>query len=101
MTEQRRLHVIIAGGGVAGLALANCLQAARIDYTLLEARKDIAPQVGASIATFPNGVRILDQLGCLDAINRNAFPVAFVGTHYTNGDHIQPPVDAPQLSTAR
>ncbi|KAI5456632.1 hypothetical protein BGZ63DRAFT_434688 [Mariannaea sp. PMI_226] len=62
------LRVIIAGGGIAGLALANMLEKANIDYILLEAYSQIAPQVGASIALHPNGLRILDQLGCYEDI---------------------------------
>jgi FAD dependent monooxygenase len=36
---------------------------AHINYTLLEARDNISPQLGASIVIMPNGARILDQLG--------------------------------------
>ncbi|KAL6703175.1 hypothetical protein ACN47E_010168 [Coniothyrium glycines] len=66
----RRLHarVIIAGGSIAGLTLANILEQLGVDYLLLEKYKQIAPNLGASIAIFPNGYRILDQLGCYDAI---------------------------------
>lgn len=66
--EGKPFKVIIVGGGVAGLTLANCLQQANINYVLLEARSAIAPQVGASIGIFPNGCRIFDQLGVFDKI---------------------------------
>ena len=56
-----RLRVIIVGGSVAGLTLAHCLHHSDIDFVLLEARNEIAPQVGASIVVLPNGARILDQ----------------------------------------
>ncbi|KAM0607061.1 hypothetical protein ACHAP1_003779, partial [Verticillium nonalfalfae] len=58
--------VIIVGGSVAGLSLANMLEALGIDFILLEAHKIIAPQLGASIGLLPNGLRILDQLGCYE-----------------------------------
>ncbi|GME33552.1 FAD binding domain containing protein [Neofusicoccum parvum] len=61
--------VIIAGGSIAGLVLANMLEQLGIDFLVLEAYSDIAPQVGASIGFFPNGCRILDQIGCFDAIH--------------------------------
>ena len=61
-----RLRVIIVGGGVAGLTLAHCLHHNNIDFVVLEGRKEIAPQVGASIVVLPNGARILDQLGVID-----------------------------------
>ncbi|KAI1843270.1 hypothetical protein JX266_010624 [Neoarthrinium moseri] len=64
--------VVIVGGGVAGLTLANMLEKFDIDYTLLEAYSAIAPPVGASIGLFPNGLRILDQIGCLESIERVA-----------------------------
>ncbi|KAG9857937.1 FAD/NAD(P)-binding domain-containing protein, partial [Aureobasidium melanogenum] len=51
------LKVIIAGGGIAGLTLANALEQANVDYVLLERRNEIAPQVGASIGILANGCR--------------------------------------------
>ena len=60
--------VVIAGGGVAGLVLANMLEAFNLGYILLEAHSAIAPPVGASIGMFPNGLRILDQIGCYEPI---------------------------------
>lgn len=60
--------VVIAGGGIAGLGLANMLEMAEIDWVLLESHSEIAPQVGASIGLFPNGLRILDQMGVYEAI---------------------------------
>ncbi|GKT41102.1 FAD-dependent monooxygenase andE [Colletotrichum spaethianum] len=64
--------VIIVGGSVAGLSLANMLERLNIDYTLLEAYPEIAPQVGASIGLLPNGFRILDQIGCFEPIREIA-----------------------------
>ena len=68
MSPIKHARVLIAGGSVAGLALANSLEQAGIDYLVLEQWHEIAPEVGASIGIFPNGFRILDQLGCYDAI---------------------------------
>lgn len=58
--------VVIVGGSVAGLSLANMLERFDIDYVLLEAYPALAPQVGASIGLLPNGLRILDQIGCYE-----------------------------------
>jgi 2-polyprenyl-6-methoxyphenol hydroxylase-like FAD-dependent oxidoreductase len=55
--------VIIVGGSIAGLTLAHCLQRGGIDFVVLEAHDEIAPQVGASIGILPNRARVLDQLG--------------------------------------
>ncbi|KAG7423091.1 FAD-dependent monooxygenase atmM [Fusarium oxysporum f. sp. raphani] len=66
--SSNNFKVVIAGGGIAGLALANMLEQFDLDYVLLEAHSDIAPPVGASIGMFPNGLRILDQIGCYQPI---------------------------------
>ncbi|KAH6887442.1 FAD binding domain protein, partial [Thelonectria olida] len=68
MALSSEFKVIIAGGGIAGLTLAILLEKFHIDYLILEARDDIAPPAGASIGMMPNGLLILDQLGCYDAV---------------------------------
>ncbi|KAF5681260.1 zeaxanthin chloroplastic [Fusarium heterosporum] len=60
--------IIIVGGSVAALSLANMLEKAGIRYIILEAYDEIAPQVGASICVQANGLRILDQLDCADKL---------------------------------
>lgn len=70
MAPNEDFKIIIAGGGIAGLTLANMLEKFDIQYVLLEAYSAIAPPVGASIGLFPNGLRILDQIGCYEAIAR-------------------------------
>ncbi|KAL3424914.1 FAD binding domain-containing protein [Phlyctema vagabunda] len=67
--------VVIVGGSIAGLTLAHCLQQSGIDFVVLEAHGDIAPQVGASIGILPNGARILDQLGVWEAIDKLIIPL--------------------------
>lgn len=61
-------RVVIGGGSITGLALANMLQLYDIDYVVLEGYSNIAPQVGASIGMLPHGNRILDQLGLYQKI---------------------------------
>lgn len=68
MKADGEFKIIIAGGGIAGLTLANMLERLGLNYTLLESHSDIAPQVGASIGLFPNGLRIIDQIGCYEQI---------------------------------
>ena len=99
--HSRKFRVIIAGGGIAGLTLANALQLAGIDYLLLEARAEIAPQIGASIGLGPNGSRILDQLGCYDDIMALTDPIASTASHKPDGSLIRPRTDAFQLVQAR
>lgn len=57
--------VIIVGGGLSGLGLAHCLTKADIDFVVLERSDLLIPKGGASMALWPNNVRILDQLGLL------------------------------------
>ncbi|GME30130.1 putative FAD binding domain protein [Neofusicoccum parvum] len=66
--EKKDFKVVIAGGSIAGLTLACILEKLGIDFVVLEAYPEIAPQVGASIGLLPNGLRILDQLGLYPAI---------------------------------
>ncbi|KAJ9144948.1 FAD/NAD(P)-binding domain-containing protein [Pleurostoma richardsiae] len=75
MAQDKSFKVVIAGGSVAGLTLANMLQLTNIDYVILEAYPHIAPQVGASIGLLPHGNRILDQLGLFDKIKALSPPI--------------------------
>lgn len=68
MARGKDFKVLIAGGSIAGLTLANVLERLGVDYLLLESHGDIAPQVGASIGMLPNGLRVLDQLGMYEAV---------------------------------
>jgi 2-polyprenyl-6-methoxyphenol hydroxylase-like FAD-dependent oxidoreductase len=70
-----KFRVVIVGGSVAGLTLANILERYKIDYIVVEKHATIAPQLGASIATFPHGARILDQLGLFSSVEDVSMPV--------------------------
>lgn len=75
MEDKTGFKVIIGGGSITGLTLANMLQSFDIDFLVLESYPDIAPQVGASIGILPHGQRILDQLGLHQKINSLAPPL--------------------------
>ncbi|KAH6648814.1 hypothetical protein BKA67DRAFT_522854 [Truncatella angustata] len=60
--SKQPFKVIIAGGSVAGLTLANALERANIDFELLE-KRDVAPQLGQSILVLPCTNLIHEQLG--------------------------------------
>lgn len=65
--------VAIVGGGMTGLTAALHLDRLGIDFILLEAYDEITPEVGASLALYPNFQRVLDQLGVLeDAFHESA-----------------------------
>ncbi|KAI2465042.1 FAD/NAD(P)-binding domain-containing protein [Annulohypoxylon bovei var. microspora] len=74
MAIHEPFKVIIAGGGVAGLALANMLQKAGVDFVVLE-RRDVAPKAGASICLISHTGKILEQLGIWQTICASTFPL--------------------------
>ncbi|KAI0886564.1 FAD binding domain protein [Annulohypoxylon maeteangense] len=68
-------RIVIVGGGVAGLVASGCLQKLGIDHVVLERHVEVAPALGAGIAMWPHGLRVLHQLGCLDAIKAASVPI--------------------------
>ena len=63
--------VLIAGGGIGGLAASIALGARNIASTVLE-RSRFADETGAGIQLGPNATRALRALGVLDAVAANA-----------------------------
>lgn len=98
--QAHRLRVVIVGGSIAGLTLAHSLHHNNIDFVVLEARKEIAPQVGASIVVLPNGARILDQLGLYQDVASFTEPVLLGRTWNPNGTILYE-ADGPLLIQAR
>ena len=62
------VHVLIAGGGVGGLALALMLQQRGIGCTVLEAAAEVKP-LGVGINTLPHAIRELAALDLLPALD--------------------------------
>lgn len=56
--------ISIVGGGIAGLALASCLDPVRFDVTITEKRPEL-PAVGTVLAMWPNAQRALEKVGVL------------------------------------
>ena len=81
-------HVIIAGGGIGGLATALTLQQIGVPFTVFEAARELAP-LGVGINIQPNAVRELHDLGigpdALDTVGLPAREWALVGL---NGNDI-------------
>ncbi|MBO9556273.1 flavin-dependent oxidoreductase [Cellulomonas sp.] len=55
-------HVLIAGGGIGGLALGLTLHQVGVGFTVLESARELAP-LGVGINLQPNAVRELGDLG--------------------------------------
>jgi FAD dependent monooxygenase len=83
--EQQQLKIIIVGGSIAGLTLAHCLHRANIDHIVLEKRDEIAPQEGASIGIWPNGGRMLEQLGLYKELEKLTEPLKMMHVAYPDG----------------
>ncbi|KAL3478169.1 hypothetical protein BJX99DRAFT_245688 [Aspergillus californicus] len=72
--EKDQFKVLIAGGSLVGLGLALALEHAGIDFELFE-KGEFAPQLGASIGYHPPGLRILDQLGVWEDMEKAVIPL--------------------------
>ncbi|CAK3773367.1 FAD binding domain [Lecanosticta acicola] len=95
------MKVIIVGGGVAGLTLANALEKADIDFVLLESRALLDPQVGASIGIAPSSMRIFDQLGAAQEIMDQTTPIQWTHQFRPDGSLVMPSSPSVQILQAR
>ncbi|MGW1932315.1 FAD-dependent monooxygenase [Streptomyces sp. NPDC001919] len=78
-------HIVIAGGGVAGLTTALSLHAAGFQrVTVVETAPAIRP-VGAGLNLMPNAVRELDALGLLDALEAGALRTRELRYYHRSG----------------
>ncbi|WP_172415163.1 FAD-dependent monooxygenase [Comamonas thiooxydans] len=71
-TVGRDRRVLIAGGGIGGLAAGAALANLGFRITILEQAEDFK-EVGAGVQIAPNGVRALGRLGLMDRINTFAW----------------------------
>jgi salicylate hydroxylase len=70
------MRAVVIGGGVAGSASAIALARIGADVTVYEAYPDPAGPTGSYVSLAVNGLRALDALGCLEAVQHAGFPVA-------------------------
>jgi salicylate hydroxylase len=63
------VNVVVAGGGIGGLALAVALEQRGIEYVVFERAPAIDP-IGAGLLLSPNATRLLARMGLLDAVLR-------------------------------
>ena len=100
----RPFRVAIVGGGIAGLATALALRQRGVAATVYERAPELR-EVGAGISVWPNGSRVLSQLGVLDAVRSGAGPADSVEILRSDGrrlarlDTSRP--DAPSLCVRR
>ncbi|KAH9850511.1 FAD/NAD-P-binding domain-containing protein [Lenzites betulinus] len=83
-----RLHVLIVGCGMGGLAAAHCLGQAGHKVTLFESASTIS-EVGAGIQVTPNVSRLLRRWGAGEELERvTVRPEAIVFRRYKDGDRV-------------
>lgn len=70
------MRAIVIGGGVGGAASAVALRRIGADVTVYEAYADPAGPVGSFLSLASNGLRALDSLGCLAAVQQAGRQVA-------------------------
>src|SRR5919106_5352320 len=70
--KKRGDRVLIAGGGIGGLAAAIAIGRRGIESEVLE-RTGFGEETGAGIQLGPNATRALRALGALDAVETHAF----------------------------
>ena len=81
--SEKQFKVLIAGGSLVGLGLALVFERVGIDYELFE-KGDFAPQLGASIGLHPHSIRILEQLGVWEDIEKQVVPL--LNRNHYDGD---------------
>lgn len=86
--ESKKVDVLVAGGGIGGLAAAAGLAKGGKKVTVLERAKQFG-EVGAGIQLAPNALSALDRLGVLDKVMRDAvFPERKVYIDAVTGETI-------------
>ncbi|KAI1094230.1 FAD/NAD(P)-binding domain-containing protein [Rostrohypoxylon terebratum] len=83
--NNENFKVIVVGGGLVGLTLAHSLAKASIDYVVLEGRRSIAEDAGASLVVTPDGMRALAQLGLLDSLLKISVEMIDMRSSISNG----------------
>lgn len=68
------MHVLIAGGGVAGSVAALACQRAGIDATIFEAHARTDADIGSYFTISPNGLDALDAVGALHLVKQVGLP---------------------------
>lgn len=68
------MHVLIAGGGIAGSVAAMALQRAEIEATIFESHPHTEVEVGSYFTISPNGLDALEAVGVLELVKGAGIP---------------------------
>lgn len=83
--KKSSFKVLIAGGSITGLTLANALARANVDFLVFESHGQIDASIGGALTIVSNGQRILDQMGIFDDIHPYLEPAGDVYTYLKDG----------------
>ena len=78
------MKVLIAGGGIGGLALALCLDHAGIECQVFESTPEFKP-LGVGINVLPHSVRVLTLLGLQPALTASGIPTGELAYYTKHG----------------
>lgn len=70
-------RVIIVGAGPVGLYMAHALERAGIEYIVLEKQSSVLNFSGQLLFTWPQTVRLFDQLGLYEDAKKVAMPMHY------------------------
>lgn len=94
--------ILIAGGGVAGVATALALQQAGIAATVYEAHPSGGADAGAFLTVMANGMAALDAVGAAGAVDRVSYPARAVAVFDSGGQRLQQrAIDGPARTLRR
>lgn len=80
----QRMHVLIIGGGIGGLAAAIALQQIGLAVTVFESTPELR-EVGAGLSLWPNAVKALDKLGLGEPLRAMGVPNGSAGIRAWDG----------------
>ncbi|KAF9438421.1 hypothetical protein BGZ76_007945 [Entomortierella beljakovae] len=79
------LKAIIVGASITGLAFAIMMDRSGMDYQILERYTGQEPEMGSSISLGPPSLRLMEQLGLLEEIERVSKPLSGLKVVNTDG----------------
>ncbi len=81
------LRVLVSGAGIGGLSAGLALKRAGFDVTVYERHPELRT-AGAGLNVWPNGVRVLYELGLKEVFDNNANLLEYYRTYSSDGEQI-------------